>query len=795
MTKNHIFIKSVALGALLLLSPLAHASVDQVLVTYFNKVLYKDQSPKCSVDDATKTRFLAELEPKCLIRSISNGEPFISGVKSECGEIFVKATVDTKVQSLCANTAAVQQEKFIAQQQAAAAKQQAAVASGSSGSGGGSSSADSKKEAKDLYKLMNKVSDGKIEKSVKEYADKGKDYVKDKVKSIGRDDGQQESTGTGASYVPVTDADRQALAAQQAARTQQVAGDTATKYQGPEGTIVVVKKNPTMTTIEQINPETGEILKSDMVDGSSQAQIDAKVKNLGGGEKIPAGGAPNVTELSQQTDAALAGAQEAANQTPAAAAAAAKDVAGTTPQGVTNTANEATKPTVAAADAKDQSFVSQAKTALVAAEKCLTVAPHAGKIATSVTIRSGVKKICNGSSATAGFLCPLTTSPAALKVQTLMAAGTAVLSKATAASESCEVTSNISKVAQAGMLAGQLTCTTAKYSCDGACGKAQSQGQKLIAEFEALKAELAVEAKKQEAAFNLSEQTYLPAKEQAIACQSAIAPVESAAAALKAETEPVAQKIIACQKHSADIALMGINALGLLSASQDAQKCKEQLTAGGSGKSTNSAMAGPLVTTAEYCSQPSNASSIMCKCTANPTADGCIGSAAGSGLALGKVNTNGTLSGFAGPGKGNGNTLADAAKKAGDNSEEPVPGAGLSEAAREALGLDSASSVAAAAGGGGGSGESAPEAKAGADKDDKAKPRFSLMSSIGSMFSSGSKPSQAAKAAIRGYEQEQAIKRKVASEQIRSQITTASGKSNFDKIKSRYQSNVSSFEQ
>lgn len=814
MTKNHIFIKSVALGALLLLSPLAHASVDQVLVTYFNKVLYKDQSPKCSVDDATKTRFLAELEPKCLIRSISNGEPFISGVKSECGEIFVKATVDTKVQSLCANTAAVQQEKFIAQQQAAAAKQQAAVASGQSGGDAKKPSLSSMvKEGRDLYKKIDKVYDNR-----EKYEEKAsKVWNKITGKEDDKNDGKiAEIPKIGSTNIHGNNVAPATNAAIDAANVK--IAEYNKKIEDSQQQLDMMKDNRNQVCGNSLYDQSkcasydkGIANKEQELTTLKEQQLEAQKEQV----------ALTTKEAEAKLKDAPDSMRDTANQQvlgEGAQAAAAK------PDAVTGKADQAAETAAKASDAKAETAAAQPKAdAAVAPVNCAVELQALESAYKSYSLK---KTICVKAANTAENFCDKARSPGLMQVQQYMVIGSAVLSKVTAASEACGTTSTLSKVAQAGVLAAQLTCSTVKLTCDKGCAAAEKALTALETANNTFKTcsekvKASAVLKNTTATTKNNPQLNVEANNEMQHSNSVVKAALDYDAIIADEKKPAtvtdkmgedgkpsgkevaggSERMNATArcgiKAKADVMMMGATALGLLSAHLDAQKCKEQLEAGSGngGKNSTSAMAGAQLTTAEYCSQPSNASSVMCKCTANPTADGCIGSAAGSGLALGKVNTNGTLSGFAGPGKGNGNTLADAAKKAGENSDEPAPGAGLSEAAREALGLDSASSVAAAAGGGGGSGESAPEAKAGADKDDKAKPRFSLMSSIGSMFSGGSKPSQAAKAAIRGYEQEQAIKRKVASEQIRSQITTASGKSNFDKIKSRYQSNVSSFEQ
>jgi len=72
----------------------------------------------------------------------------------------------------------------------------------------------------------------------------------------------------------------------------------------------------------------------------------------------------------------------------------------------------------------------------------------------------------------------------------------------------------------------------------------------------------------------------------------------------------------------------------------------------------------------------------------------------------------------------------------------------------------------------------------------------SLSGGLGSFFGSNKGGKNAAALKVldpqKAKEQELAIKRKLASEQLRSEVSMASGKSNFDKIRNRYQMSTSS---
>ena len=96
-------------------------------------------------------------------------------------------------------------------------------------------------------------------------------------------------------------------------------------------------------------------------------------------------------------------------------------------------------------------------------------------------------------------------------------------------------------------------------------------------------------------------------------------------------------------------------------------------------------------------------------------------------------------------------------------------------------------------GGGGGGSAAAPSGSGdgtGAGGEEKSKFAMgisSLAKGFGNLFGTGGgKPAAKSLSKQQQEVQLQAIKRKLASDQVRAEISTASGKSNFDKIKARY---------
>lgn len=393
---------------------------------------------------------------------------------------------------------------------------------------------------------------------------------------------------------------------------------------------------------------------------------------------------------------------------------------------------------------------------------------------------------CWVSSSQAERWCSALRNDKAIQAQKLMSIAATVMSKVNSASESCGITSNVSKIAQGGILLAQGICAAKKYSCDTSCASANKSLEKMKESAQAIqKCNLKLEA-------------------LTIAGASALKEAQSFEKLLDEELNPqqglIPKAVEQCKKHKLDIALLGVTALGFLSAHQDAVACKEQLTSGGSGKTTTGSSSSSMTTT-EYCAVPQNASSITCKCTANPNSDGCLGSIGSQGVGLGHINSGGGASGFASfnnngagangsqtSGLGGANELAKQAVSAsGTANSVDTSGQGFGLSAPANAGTGSTPALRAS------SGETmGANANTNQTESDR---KFGLFSSVASMFGGGkSSGATAEKTAARALAQEQAVKRKIASDQLRAEISSASGKSNFDKIKERYRSNFSSLE-
>ncbi|MCM2354192.1 MAG: hypothetical protein NDI63_11310 [Pseudobdellovibrio sp.] len=783
MTKNHILIKSVALGVLLMLSPFAQAAdgINRSQVEYFNK-LYKSQSPKCFVPEATKARIIAGLEDKCLIRTTSNNESYISGIKPACTEASVKASADSEVNAICANTAQQAEQNAVAKQAAAAQQQKDRAARVAA-----AQDRDQQENAA-FGTMAGAVGNLMFAQKSNTKKDGSSDKKSDASTTSSASGNKETNDSKGATSTPSS-------TSAVAAKTPEIPKASYT-YDGPDGTKVIATQNDKGDyVINQLDGNNKPIAGKETTVPPTELHSTLK------GEKY--GVDSSTGKLSQPETL------KAMKESPEPIKSTAEKGAGDgkleqKPDEILEKRHAASKQEDEALSAKLDAIQTKinAATGKVGPEattictetmgqnpECTAGTPQFVMNCVQQSLnelkadQEELKKdkiACSDTSAQAARLCSMVRSEKAQQVQQIMSVGATVLSKVTAASEACGTTSSLNKIAQGGMLAAQAACSGMKYRCDFSCKSAENSLKKMTAKIEAsiqkCGASRLTTAPTAGPAIDVAFNEYKAMLEKQLTPESAV-------------PASVAQ----CENHKLDMATMGLAALGFLSAAQDAQKCKEQLASGGGGGngSSTSGMAGPQMTTAEYCSQPQNAASITCKCTANPNAEGCTGSLMNSGVALGKINTNGGLSGFASAKQNGLSSLDSTGKKATADSSEPPPGAGLSEAAREALGIGATAAGGTGATGNFGSGSESSKAVA---KEEKEKPKFGFFSSLGAMLSGGKSANQAAKAAIRNYEQDQAIKRKVASDQVRAEITTASGKSNFDKISNRYRESASSFE-
>lgn len=411
---------------------------------------------------------------------------------------------------------------------------------------------------------------------------------------------------------------------------------------------------------------------------------------------------------------------------------------------------------------------------------------------------------CSSDAAMADNLCQVTRSPKAILVQQMMTIATPLISKMSSASQTCGSTADLSKIAQMGMAAAGLACSGMKMKCESSCELADVTLKKIKAESAKLKM-CGVRLNAQGTAEITSSYGTNPKgyKDQADGgtTQAASGTLDGSVTAEEAKVKTVT---LQCNKYSADIAQMMTQAVGLMMASQQAKDCENKLKAGGDGLTGDGGPGGSgsgsvtpsTVTMDQMCKEPSNATLSVCKCKTDPTGAGCPGAIAKLGGAPIVIKGSGTGAQLAGIG---------AYKQSG-----------LSTAAQAALGLDGKSNSSgasdlqnnsanggfgAAAGSGSSGAGSASSKTAGQDdksaSSDSAKGKFnfgsfgSLGGAIGGFF--GGSKSKSGNDKLSNDKKIAEAKRQIASDQVKSEISSASGRSNWDKVSNRYVESNSTF--
>jgi hypothetical protein len=235
-----------------------------------------------------------------------------------------------------------------------------------------------------------------------------------------------------------------------------------------------------------------------------------------------------------------------------------------------------------------------------------------------------------------------------------------------------------------------------------------------------------------------------------------------------------------CSKNMKDIMALGANALGMFMSSQNAKECAKKLA--------SQAQTGDAgVTPEQWCQKPENTKLEFCKCRLNPQQQGCPGAvaAAGQNTAGSNIRPVAGRSSFGGGSGSNGLGSADLGN-VGSTNESGTAGA------KTDLNLANGSPSGVTGGGfggslGGGSSADTNTAKGSDGKlPDKKKWDYSSFGSSGSGGSSRSGNSKFASNGSLSGDQQMAVERKIASDKFAAQVSSASGKSNWEKIRNMY---------
>lgn len=559
-----------------------------------------------------------------------------------------------------------------------------------------------------------------------------------------------------------------------ATSTTQVGGVTYVKIDNGDGTYTTVKKNSDGKTINTIETKKNghEVVRDengDRVHGDKKKEVLADKEIFSPEEKQKAADTAQVAaeektkeiETNKENPDALVAKNPKATEAVNAAEVAAGQKAAPVPEKMPDIGTEIQTSLNEANQNKDEAKIVACNEASALHQSSMI--PQAQAILTSA-------KACGRNQSVAEFLCPVVNNPAVQTVATMMTTASAAMPET--ANGTCKATSKINLIGQGLLTAGTAVCVFTQIRCETKCSAVQTQATALKADLNKFQT------------INCSEKAKITVAD----ILTNIETLNSEAGAL----------ITKCKGYKVDTAKMVATALNMGAAAAIAKDCEQKTAAMDSTNNT-----AQLYTMDEMCSQPQNASSTICKCRTDNTAPGCPGYLAGSGNEgnINKdLNTKGT-SNMAGLSYGSKITPTGGASGLDTNLD------GLSDEAQKALAAggdqkqDSPmfGGAGTANAGGGASTASAAGADAGADKGKfAAEPKSfgsSFMNAVGSLFGKGGNSGKAAPAkddkfASDKYKEQ--IKRQIAAEQMRSEISSASGMDNWTKIRTRYKSNAGS---
>ncbi len=433
------------------------------------------------------------------------------------------------------------------------------------------------------------------------------------------------------------------------------------------------------------------------------------------------------------------------------------------------------------------------------------------------TYTKSPKDSCRNMAEKASMLCVEGTSRGARAAKEVMEVAGPILGIVSSAQKSCSSTAKITRVVNMGLTIASGVCVAAKLTCDMTCKIAvtkltqmnQTIQSQIASSIETdwtsaestcrsqAAAEAAIEAKSCGTAYaacykTMYEALYTPCaadnNKKKLAASELIPKLQKAVANENIQTKPGTSPAIAagCEGHVKDIALFALQLYGTANAIKSAQSCAEKLASSAAGANA--------VTTQQYCEKAANVKEQICICQANNMATGCPGAIAagsagnqekGSNIQATKGNS-GFAGGFTPPTGVNPSgaklgalPLADGIKgKAADSSGSGNDGVGFTGGGSGSSGAGAVPQ---------GSENAAIEKKA----DDNKKWSFGAFSGMGggfsSLFGGGSNSGKGSGSGTLGEKDMQAVKRELASEKISQQVSSASGKSNWEKVRNMYQ--------
>lgn len=426
-----------------------------------------------------------------------------------------------------------------------------------------------------------------------------------------------------------------------------------------------------------------------------------------------------------------------------------------------------------------------------------------------------VKPTCITLTEKTEFLCLEGTSPGAAAAKSLVSSAGPILAAVNSAQKACSNTSKITGLAGTLLTAAKGICMASQGACTLTCGAAltkwtgsitalvakiqtQAQADASLAETDCYeKGEAAGEA----AAAASMGAGYMPAFQAVYGpCKADVAKKAAAVKAALTEIQTVSKTeavpatpgtsaglAAKCKLKITDAIMMAANVASLMMAKKNADECDKKLSTAGT--------AGAGATVTQYCETPANTNTQFCTCQKNPNQEGCPGfTAATPATEQQKAEQQGlNLKGVGGKasfaGSGNNSTtkptgaLGDVPTSGAGGGSDPLSlngaGPGSTGGAGEVIGGNSPSAGLGKAGGSGSGSDAAT-----IEREKKKWDFGSFASSVGSFFG-GSKGGSRGNGSLSNT-QKDAIERKIASDKLSGEISSASGKSNWEKIRQAY---------
>ncbi|OYZ11874.1 MAG: hypothetical protein B7Y39_19315 [Bdellovibrio sp. 28-41-41] len=435
---------------------------------------------------------------------------------------------------------------------------------------------------------------------------------------------------------------------------------------------------------------------------------------------------------------------------------------------------------------------------------CDTMASTIGKTLTQycTNVKTAAKE-CTAKYQTSADMCNTDTNPNLLSTMTQIQAMMSAV-QGSGLTDSCSAFSKIMNIGKLGMAAYTTVCGVQQKLCDVACSKAVSAIEALDGAVAQILPKLAT---------CVAEGMATPPNPEAGACKTDQGTISGLITdALKTEKTPtnstVAGKTKVCKVDMLSLMGMGLmNVLSLAQAKGVSDQCEKDTAAADAAKAAEQACTNvankdradcactiAANKTLSYCATglvdcglSENADKPLCICKANPRMSGCEG--VSTSLATNSTLNTGNGSGLStsrNPGSltGTPSTAADATNlfpnKKGNGQDGVGSAAGAGGASGAGLSGDSA---------GGGATDKAAAAAA-ASKDSANILEFGGGGGGGRGFGS-TYTSPEYRSKLKAFADRNGIGSKIAGSGWGDQVTATGGKSNFDKVKTRYQENKS----